>query len=66
MLALSGAGSGVSLFSFKTVIGTPAGIASAIISLVLLVTDRIIKHFLKAMAKKSFNIETLFYWPEVN
>ena len=52
MLALSGAGSGVSLFSFTTVIGTPAGIASAIISLVLLVTDRIIKHFFESNAQE--------------
>ena len=66
MLVLSGTGSGVSLFSFTTVIGTPAGIASAIISLVLIVTNKIIKHFLKTMAKKNFNTETLFYWPEVN
>ena len=52
MLILSGASSGVPLCSFTTVISVPAGIVSASISLVFLVSSGIVKMFLKTMVKK--------------
>ena len=51
-LILLGLGVSVSLFSFTSIIGTPAGIASAIIGLVFLLTNRIIKLFPKTIGKK--------------
>lgn len=52
MLALSGAGSDVSLFSFTTVIVLPVGITSAGIDLAFLVTNGIVRLLLKTMGKK--------------
>ena len=46
-LVLSGANSGVSLYSFTTIIGIIIGIASASVSLVLLISNEIIKMLLK-------------------
>ena len=51
---LSGAGSGVSYFSFTAVFGTPIGIANAGISLVFLIINRIVKMFLKTMGRKKY------------
>ena len=45
LLVLSDAGSGVSLLSFTTIIGTPVGIASTSISVVFLVTNGMSKCF---------------------
>ena len=58
--------SGVSPCSFTTIIGTPVGIASAGISLVFLISNGIVKIFLKTMGKKKVNTERLLYWPQVN
>ena len=44
MFVFSGARSGVSLCSFSTVIGTPAGIASASINLVFIISNKIVKY----------------------
>ena len=52
LLVLPDTGSGVSLFSSITVIGTPIGIASASISLVFLLTNGIVKMFLQTLGKK--------------
>lgn len=49
---LPGAGSGVSYFSFITVVGTPVGIANASISLVLLIINGILKMLLKTIRRK--------------
>ena len=46
-LVLSGANSGVSLCSFTTIIDIIIGIASASVSLVLLISNEIIKMLLK-------------------
>ena len=53
LLVLSGAASGVSLFSFITVIGTYVGTASASICLVFPANNGIVKMFLKTMGKKN-------------
>ena len=58
---LSGAGSGASLFSFDTVIGTLVSIASASISLLFLINNGIVKFILKTMERKKTNIERLLY-----
>ena len=52
LLVLSGASSGVSLCSFTNVIGTPAGIASASISLVFFISSGIIKMLLKTTERR--------------
>ena len=61
-------GSGVSLFSFTTVIGTPVGIVSVSLSLVFLITNGIVNMFLKTMGnKKNKHIrKKKLYWPGVN
>lgn len=58
---LSGAGSGASLFSFDTAIGTLVSIASASISLLFLINNGIVKFILKTMERKKTNIERLLY-----
>ena len=52
LLVLSGTSSGVFLCSFSTVIGMPVRIASASISLMFLISNAIVKMFLKTMGKK--------------
>ena len=52
LVVLSGIGSGFSLLSFTTIIGTPVVIASACIIPVLLVTNRIFKTFFKTIKMK--------------
>ena len=52
LVVLSGASSGVSLCSFTSIIGTPLGIASASISLVFLISNGIVKIFLKTIERK--------------
>ena len=66
MLVLSGASSDVSLFSFMIVTGRSGEIATASISLVFLVTNGIIKFFLKTMKRKKVKKSKLLYWPEEN
>ena len=51
LVLLSGAGSGVSLFSCTTAIGTLVGVASASVSLVFLISNGIVKMFLKTMGR---------------
>ena len=51
-LYLLGASSGVSLWSFATVISAPVGITSGSISLVFLVSNGILKTFLETTGKK--------------
>ena len=68
LLVSLGASSGVSLYSFSTVIGTKVWIASASICLVLLInneSNEIVKMFLKTMRKKKISEERLVYYPEV-
>lgn len=66
LLILSGASSDVSLFSFMIVTGRSGEIAAASISLVFLVTNGIIKFFLKTMKRKKVKTSKLLYWPEEN
>ena len=56
----------VSPCSFNTIIGKPVGIASACISLVFLVSNAIVRIFLKTIRKKNINIERFLYWSQVN
>ena len=51
LLVLSGIGTGVTLFSFTAVTGTPSKIASTRTSLVFLVSDEIVKMVLKILRK---------------
>ena len=51
LLVLSGIGTGVTLFSFTAVTGTPSKIASTRTSLVFLVSDEILKMVLKILRK---------------
>ena len=53
LIFLSGTSNNVSFYSFTTVIITPIGIASANISLVVLITNATTKMFLKTMGKKN-------------
>ena len=52
MLVLSGADSEISQFSFNIANGTTVRLASASINLVFLVTDGLVKIYLKNMGKK--------------
>ena len=52
-LAILVASSGVFLWSFNTVIGTPVGITSASISLVFLIGNKVVKMFLKIIGRKN-------------
>ena len=60
------ASSGVSLCSFTTVIGTPVGITSANISLVFLISNRIVTMFLKTMVRKKLSKERLLHQLELS
>ena len=59
LLVLSGESSDVSFSSFATVIGTAAGIASASISLVFLISNGIVKMFLKKTRTKKIKTKRL-------
>ena len=58
---LTGVSSSVSPYLLTTVIGAPVGITSSGISLVFLISNEIIKMFLKAMEKKKKSMKRLFY-----
>ena len=60
------ASSGVSLCSFTTVIGTPVGITSDNISLVFLISNRIVTMFLKTMVRKKLSKERLLHQLELS
>lgn len=57
LLILSGVCCVSSFWSFATIIGTPTGIASASIGLVIFIDNEIIKTFLKTMWTKKISIE---------
>ena len=59
LVILSGAGSGVSLCSFATIVGAPIGIVDASISLVFLGGYGILKKYLKTMGSKLNSIEKI-------
>ena len=61
MLVLSDASLGFSLASFATVIGASVGRANARVSLVFLLSNGILKKFLKIMTKKEVNTKKMFY-----
>ena len=66
LLVLLDASSGVSPFSFTTVISTLVRTASASLSLVFLVTNGIANIFFGNNGKEKINIAKLRYWPGVN
>ena len=49
---LSATGSGVSIISFTSIVGTPVGIASAILTLIFSITTGIVKKLLNITIKK--------------
>ena len=55
LITLSAATGGVSIFSFNSVIGVPAGMASACFTLVFSLTIRIVKKLLSTTRKKRKN-----------
>ena len=59
LMVLSGATSGVSLCLFTTIIGTSFGITSASISLVFLISNGIVRMYLKTMRRQK-KTERLF------
>ena len=59
LLVLSGENNDASFSSFATVIGTPAEIASASISLVFLISNGIGKMFLKKIGTKKIKTKRL-------
>ena len=62
LLVLSSASSGYSLCSFTTVIGTIVGIVSTSSSLVFLISNGVVKMFLKTMGDKKKTHKKLIYW----
>ena len=52
LIVLSSTSGGISIISFTSVIGIPAGIAKASFTLIFSLTTRIIKKLLKATRKK--------------
>ena len=58
-LVLSGKNNDASFSSFATVIGTPAEIASGSISLVFLISNGIVKMFLKKIGMKKIKTKRL-------
>ena len=63
LFVLLGTSSGVFICSFTTVTEM---IASVSINLVFLISNNIVKIFLKTMGRKKISIERLLYWAEVN
>ena len=59
LIVLPGTSSGVSLCSFTSATSTPVRITSANISLVFLISNGIVKIFLKTMGRKRINLERL-------
>ena len=53
LIALSATSGGISIISFTNVIGVPAGLASAIFTLIFSLTTGIIKKLLKVTRKKN-------------
>ena len=56
----------VSPCSFNTSIGKPVGIPSACISLVFLISNAIVRIFLKTIRKKNIKVERFLYLSQVN
>lgn len=61
-----GSGSGISFFSLSTVIGTPVAMASGTIILVFLISNGIVKMFLRMMGRRKTRDERMIYYSEVN
>lgn len=53
-------------FSFSTVIGTPVAMASGTIILVFLISNGIVKMFLRMMGRRKTRDERMIYYSEVN
>ena len=66
LIALSATSGGISIISFTSVIGVPAGIASASFNLILFLTTGIIKKILEIMRKKKKNTITLLCLLKLN
>ena len=66
LLVSLAASSGVYLCSFTTVIGIPVGITRASISLVFLISNGIVRMFLKTMVRKKLSKERLLHQVELS
>ena len=67
LIFLSATSSGVSIISFTSIIGVPAGIVSASFTLIFFITAGIIKKLLStAIKKKKKHDQILICWLKVN
>ena len=66
LIVLSATSGGISIISFTSVIGVPAGITSASFTLIFSLTTRIIKKLLKVTRKKRINTIKLLCFPKAN
>ena len=56
----------ISIASFATIIGAPAGIIGATCRFTFLITSGFVKRFLKTIRNKKKKTIKLLCWPEVN
>ena len=61
LIVLSATSGGIRIISFTSVIGVPAGIASASFTLIFSLTTEIIKKLLKIMRKKKKKTQSNYY-----
>ena len=66
LIALSATSDGVSIISFTSVVGAPAGIASASFTLIFSPTTGIIKKLLSIKKTKRKKMAKFLYWLKVN
>ena len=66
LIALSATSDGVSIISFTSVVGAPAGIASASFTLIFSPTTGIIKKLLSIKKTKRKSMAKFLYWLKVN
>ena len=62
LIVLSATSSGVSIISFKSVVGTPTGIVSASLTLIFSLTTGIVKKLLNITINKKKNYDKIFTW----
>ena len=66
LFVLSATISGVSIISFTSIVGAPAGIASAIFTLIFSLTTGIVKKLLNTTRNKKKNMIKFLCWLKVN
>ena len=66
LIVLSATNGGVSIISFTTIVGVPAGVASASFTLSFSLTTGIVKKLMNITRKKRQNMIKLLCWLKVN